>query len=248
MHETYCRIFTRCGLDFRPVQADTGSIGGNASHEFHVLAASGEDAIAFSTASDYAANVELAEAVALTDTAPAPTRTRDWSTRRTPAPSPIWSSNSASRSNARSRRSWSLQPEEHRVRAGRAAGARRSRTQRHQGRETAAGRRAAAHGDRGRDPRAIGAGPGSLGPKDLPIPCIVDRTVAVTADFSAGANQDGKHWFGLNWGRDLPLPEVADLRNVVEGDPSPTVRARSPSRAASRSVTSSSSVANTARR
>jgi prolyl-tRNA synthetase len=67
----------------------------------------------------------------------------------------------------------------------------------------------------------IGAGPGSLGPKDLSIPCIVDRTVAVTADFSAGANQDGKHWFGLNWGRDLPLPEVADLRNVVEGDPSP---------------------------
>ncbi len=66
-----------------------------------------------------------------------------------------------------------------------------------------------------------GAGPGSLGPKDLPIPCIVDRAVAVAADFSAGANQDGKHWFGLNWGRDLPLPEVADLRNVVDGDPSP---------------------------
>jgi prolyl-tRNA synthetase len=68
---------------------------------------------------------------------------------------------------------------------------------------------------------AIGAGPGSLGPKDLSIPCIVDRAVAVAADFSAGANQDGKHWFGLNWGRDLPLPPVADLRNVQEGDPSP---------------------------
>jgi prolyl-tRNA synthetase len=68
---------------------------------------------------------------------------------------------------------------------------------------------------------AVGAGPGSLGPKDLPIPCIADRSVAVTADFSAGANQDGKHWFGLNWGRDLPLPDVADLRNVVEGDQSP---------------------------
>jgi prolyl-tRNA synthetase len=67
----------------------------------------------------------------------------------------------------------------------------------------------------------LGAGPGSLGPLGLPIPCVADRTVAVTADFSAGANQDGHHWFGLNWGRDLPLPEVADLRSVVEGDPSP---------------------------
>jgi prolyl-tRNA synthetase len=71
---------------------------------------------------------------------------------------------------------------------------------------------------------AVGAGPGSLGPKDLPIPCIADRAAAVAADFSAGANTDGKHWFGLNWGRDLPLPEVADLRNVVEGDPSPDGR------------------------
>ena len=68
---------------------------------------------------------------------------------------------------------------------------------------------------------AIGAGPGSLGPLNLPIPCIVDRTVAATADFSAGANIDGKHYFGINWERDMPLPEVADLRCVMEGDPSP---------------------------
>ncbi|TNF55775.1 MAG: proline--tRNA ligase, partial [Gammaproteobacteria bacterium] len=73
---------------------------------------------------------------------------------------------------------------------------------------------------------AIGAGPGSLGPLGLPIPCVADRTVAVTADFSAGANADGKHWFGLNWGRDLPLPPVADLRSVVEGDPSPDGQGR----------------------
>jgi len=71
---------------------------------------------------------------------------------------------------------------------------------------------------------AVGVGPGSLGPRDLPLPCIADRAAAVAADFSAGANQDGKHWFGLNWGRDLPLPEVADLRNVVDGDPSPDGR------------------------
>ncbi|MCB1764277.1 MAG: proline--tRNA ligase, partial [Gammaproteobacteria bacterium] len=68
---------------------------------------------------------------------------------------------------------------------------------------------------------AIGAGPGSLGPLNLPIPCIADRTVAQMADFSAGANIDGKHYFGINWERDLPLPQVADLRTVVEGDPSP---------------------------
>jgi len=73
---------------------------------------------------------------------------------------------------------------------------------------------------------AVGAGPGSLGPMGLPIPVIADRTAAVTADFSAGANQDGKHWFGLNWGRDLPAPEVADLRNLVEGDASPDGRGR----------------------
>src|SRR5690606_14117010 len=68
---------------------------------------------------------------------------------------------------------------------------------------------------------AIGAGPGSLGPVNLPIPCIVDRTVAKMSDFAAGANQDGKHHFNINWERDVALPEVADLRNVVNGDPSP---------------------------
>ncbi|HAI34942.1 MAG TPA: proline--tRNA ligase, partial [Alcanivorax sp.] len=68
---------------------------------------------------------------------------------------------------------------------------------------------------------AIGAGPGSLGPVNLPIPCVVDRSVALMSDFAAGANQDGKHYFNINWERDVALPEVADLRNVVEGDPSP---------------------------
>jgi prolyl-tRNA synthetase len=68
---------------------------------------------------------------------------------------------------------------------------------------------------------AVGAGPGSLGPIGLDLPMIADRAVAVASDFSAGANEDGRHWFGINWGRDCALPEVADLRNVVEGDPSP---------------------------
>ncbi|EGV29124.1 Prolyl-tRNA synthetase [Thiorhodococcus drewsii AZ1] len=221
MHETYCRIFSRCGLDFRPVQADTGSIGGNASHEFHVLATSGEDAIAFSTESDYAANVELAEAVALANALPAANeeaRLVDTPKARTIADLV----------------EQFQQPIEHTVKTLVVAAS-----------EAIDADLIAllVRGDHELNPikaeklpqvasplrmateeeirAAIGAGPGSLGPKDLTIPCIADRTVAVTADFSAGANQDGKHWFGLNWGRDLPLPEIADLRNVVEGDPSP---------------------------
>jgi prolyl-tRNA synthetase len=224
MHATYSRIFQRCGLDFRPVQADTGAIGGRASHEFHVLAASGEDAIAFSTGSDYAANIELAEALPLADRPPAPTQEK----RLVATP------------HARTIQELVdqfAQPIAHTVKTLVVAAAEGS------------GARLVAllvRGDHELNPvkaeklpqvavplrlateeeirAAIGAGPGSLGPLGLTIPCVVDRTVAVTADFSAGANQDGKHWFGLNWGRDLPLPEVADLRNVVEGDPSPDGR------------------------
>ncbi|EXJ16243.1 proline--tRNA ligase [Imhoffiella purpurea] len=221
MHETYCRIFGRCGLDFRPVQADTGSIGGNASHEFHVLAASGEDAIAFSTGSDYAANVELAEAVALADTLPPATeeaRLVDTPNARTiadlveqfgqPIERTVKTLVVAASEEAEADLVALLVRGDHELNAVKAEKLP----------QVAVPLRMATEDE---IRAAIGAGPGSLGPKDLPIPCIVDRTVAVTADFSAGANQDGKHWFGLNWGRDLPLPAVADLRNVVEGDPSP---------------------------
>ena len=224
MHETYSRIFNRCGLDFRPVQADTGSIGGNASHEFHVLASSGEDAIAFSSDSDYAANVELAEAVALADAAPAPAedlRLVDTPNARTiadlveqfgqPIGGTVKTLVVAAAEGSPSPLVALLVRGDHELNAVKAGKLPQVATPLRMASEAEI--RA-----------AIGAGPGSLGPKDLPIPCIVDRTVAVTADFSAGANQDGKHWFGLNWGRDLPLPEVADLRNVVEGDPSPDGR------------------------
>lgn len=227
MYQAYSRIFRRCGLDFRAVQADTGSIGGNASHEFHVLASSGEDAIAFSTGSDYAANVELAEALAPVTEAPAPAETArlvDTPNARTIAElveqfgQPIERTvktlivAAAEDENATRASRPSLiallvrgDHELNSVKAEKLP-------------QVARPLRLATEED---IRTAIGAGPGSLGPKDLPIPCIADRAVAVTADFSAGANQDGKHWFGLNWGRDLPLPEVADLRNVVEGDPSP---------------------------
>ncbi|MFZ1574042.1 MAG: proline--tRNA ligase [Chromatiaceae bacterium] len=221
MHTTYSRIFQRCGLDFRPVQADTGAIGGQASHEFHVLADAGEDAIAFSTVSDYAANIELAEALPLASSLPAPTLEK----RLVATPGTRTIQELVDQFD---------QPIAHTVKTLVVAAAEGS------GAKLVA---LLVRGDHELNPikaeklpqvavplrmateeeirAALGAGPGSLGPLGLPIPCVADRTVAVTADFSAGANRDGHHWFGLNWGRDLPLPEVADLRSVVEGDPSP---------------------------
>jgi prolyl-tRNA synthetase len=227
MYETYSRIFRRCGLDFRAVQADTGSIGGNASHEFHVLAASGEDAIAFSTEGDYAANVELAEAIGPADAPAAPSE----QARLVDTPNAKTIAELVEQFG---------QPIERTIKTLVVAGA-DPETGEEQGLVAllvrgdhelnavkaeklpgvAAPLRMATEDE---IRAAVGAGPGSLGPKDLPIPCVVDRAAAVAADFSAGANIDGKHWFGLNWGRDLPEPAVADLRNVVEGDPSPDGR------------------------
>jgi prolyl-tRNA synthetase len=224
MHETYSRIFRRCGLDFRAVQADTGSIGGNASHEFHVLAASGEDAIAFSTDSDYAANVELAEAVVPADAPAAPAeeaRVLDTPDAKTIADL-VGQFGQPIERTVKTLVVAAADPEtgdeqglvallvrgDHELNAVKAEKLPR----------VASPLRMATEEE---IRAAVGAGPGSLGPRDLPLACIVDRAAAVAADFSAGANIDGKHWFGLNWGRDLPLPDVADLRNVVEGDPSP---------------------------
>jgi len=221
MYETYSRIFRRCGLDFRAVQAATGSIGGHASHEFHVLAESGEDAIAFSTGSGYAANVELAEALAPDDPRPAPAedlRLVDTPNARTiqdlveqfgqPIERTVKTLVVAAGDEIDADLVALLVRGDHELNALKAENLP----------QVAAPLRMASEEE---IRAAIGAGPGSLGPLDLPIPCVADRTVAVTPDFSAGANRDGKHFFGLNWGRDLPLPEVADLRNVVEGDLSP---------------------------
>ncbi|MEW8336654.1 MAG: proline--tRNA ligase [Candidatus Thiodiazotropha sp.] len=222
MHETYSRIFSRCGLDFRPVAADTGSIGGSGSHEFHVLAASGEDAIAFSTESDYAANVELAEAVAPVDERPAPSvemslvDTPDAKTIQelvAQFDQPIERTVKTLVVKASDEMDAELvallvrgDQELNEIKADKLPQVASPLT----------------FAEEAEIRAAIGAGPGSLGPVALPIPCIVDRSVAKLADFSAGANRDGKHYFGINWGRDLPEPaEVADLRNVLEGDPSP---------------------------
>ncbi|WP_111657070.1 proline--tRNA ligase [Isoalcanivorax indicus] len=220
MYDTYCRIFDRLGLDYRPVAADTGAIGGSASHEFHVLASSGEDDIAFSDSSDYAANVELAEAIAEGE-------------RAAPAEAMKQVDTPNAKTIAELVEQFSL-PIEKTV-----------KTLIVQASDSAGGGLIAllVRGDHELNDikaeklpqvaaplrfatdeeirAAIGAGPGSLGPVKLPIPCIIDRSVALMSDFGAGANEDGKHYFGINWERDLPLPEIADLRNAVDGDPSP---------------------------
>ena len=219
MHQAYCNVFTRLGLNFRPVQADTGSIGGTGSHEFHVLADSGEDDIAFSDSSDYAANIEKAEAIPREKERGA--ATEELRLVDTPDAKTI-DELVAQFGVAIAKTVKTL------VVHGAEEGQLVALVVRgdHELNEIKAANLAQVASPLVMASEAeiravIGAGPGSLGPLNLNIPCIVDRSVALLSDFAAGANVDGKHYFGLNWERDLPLPEVADLRNVVEGDPSP---------------------------
>lgn len=219
MHQTYSNIFTRLGLDFRPVAADTGSIGGSASHEFQVLAASGEDDVVFSTESDYAANIELAEAITVGERQ-APTA--EMQLIDTP--------------NAKTINELVEQfglPIEKTVKTLIVKGSTEAQPLialvirgDHELNEIKAEKLAEIaepfeFADEADIKAKIGAGIGSLGPVNLSIPMIIDRSVAIMSDFAAGANIDGKHYFNLNWERDITLPKVADLRNVVEGDPSP---------------------------
>jgi len=220
MYDTYCRIFDRLGLDYRPVKADTGAIGGSASHEFHVLADSGEDAIAFSDSSDYAANVELAEATATGERA-APTQQM----RLVDTPDARTIEELVSQFEVPVEKTVKTLVVEAAADSGHALVALMVRGDHSLNEVKAVKHPLVADPLQFADEKdiraAIGAGPGSLGPVRLPIPCIIDRSVACLSDFSAGANTDGKHLFGINWERDLPLPEIADLRSVVEGDPSP---------------------------
>ena len=220
MYATYSAIFTRIGLNFRAVQADTGSIGGNASHEFQVLADSGEDKIVFSSASDYAANIEMAEAICVTQRA-APTE----DIRLVDTPNAKTIAELVEQHNL---------PIEKTVKTLIVNAAKESGHQfvallirgDHELNEIKAEKHPLVASPlrfaTEEEIRAtLKAGPGSLGPVNLPIPVIIDHSVAVMSDFSAGANIDHKHYFGINWQRDLPLPDIYDLRNVVEGDPSP---------------------------
>ncbi|BFQ94047.1 proline--tRNA ligase [Gallibacterium anatis] len=218
MHQTYCNIFNRLGLDFRPVQADNGSIGGNGSHEFQVLADSGEDDIVFSTESDYAANIEMAEAVALGERQAA---TEELRIVDTPNAKTI----------ATLVEQFNL-PIEKTVKTLIVKGAEEGKLVAllvrgdHELNEVKAEKlpqvaSPLTFATEEEIRAAVGAGPGSLGPLNLPLEIVIDRTVANMSDFGAGANIDGKHYFGINWDRDLPTPQIADIRNVVEGDPSP---------------------------
>lgn len=224
MYDTYCRIFSRLGLDFRPVQADTGSIGGSGSHEFHVLASSGEDDIAFSTESDYAANIEMAEAILVGERAAATQELKivDTPNQKTIADVSAFLGTNSNQS----------------VKALLVQGVADESGQipvialflrgDHELNEIKAEKhpQIAAPLTFATDAQiaALGLTAGFVGPQGLVekgITVIVDRAASVLSDFVAGANQVDQHATGVNWERDAQYTEVYDLRNVVEGDPSP---------------------------
>jgi len=218
MYEAYGRIFSRLGLRFRAVAADTGAIGGSASHEFHVLADSGEDAIAFSDGSDYAANVEMAEAVA-----PGPRPAAAEAMREVETPTQKTCEDVAALMGiplSRTVKSVALMGEQgfvlalvrgdhvlNEIKLAKLPGLGEYRM-----------------ATEAEIAECLGSEPGFLGPVKpaKQITVIADRTVAAMADFVVGANRKGWHLAGVNWGRDVAEPDlVADIRNVVEGDPSP---------------------------
>jgi len=222
MYQTYSTIFTRLGLNFRPVLADTGSIGGNSSHEFHVLAESGEDDIAFSDTSDYAANVEMSEALVIGDHRPAPGAAA--SEVETPGQHTIEDVSSFMNVGSETivktlvvhsvesengpglvalvlrgdKELNEIKAEKHPLVASPLTFATEEEVE-----------------------KTIGCKPGSIGPIGLSIPVIADLSVVNLADFVCGANRDGLHLKSVNWERDARFNETWDMRNVTEGDPSP---------------------------
>ena len=222
MYQTYSNIFERTGLVFRAVLADTGSIGGSHSHEFHVLAESGEDAIVFSDNSDYAANIEKAEALPPAGERAAPAATM----------------NEVATPGAHSVEELCtfLGVEASQIAKTLVVSAVDAEGQRqlyalvirgdHELNEVKAGKVLGISGDiefasDESIKAAIDCSVGSLGPVGLNIPVYVDHAAAQLSDFVCGANKDGFHLTGVNWDRDTTLANVADLRNVVAGDPSP---------------------------
>ncbi|MEN8778179.1 MAG: proline--tRNA ligase [Glaciecola sp.] len=222
MFQAYCNVFERIGLEYRPVIADNGSIGGSGSHEFHVLADSGEDDIAFSNGSDYAANVEMAEALA-------PESQGNGSQDLTKVATP----------NAKTISEVSALlglPEDTSVKTLIVLGTPAEDGSQglvalvlrgdHDLNELKAEKHPLiaspfAMADEEAIKAAIGCGVGSIGPVGLALPIIVDRSAAALADFVCGANTDDVHYTGANWSRDVPEYEVFDLRNIQAGDPSP---------------------------
>ena len=218
MYEAYTRILERLGMNFRAVQADSGAIGGNVSHEFHVLADSGEDAIAFSSDSNYAANVE--QAIALPPDGERPAPAAEMTSVDTPGQHSIEDvSTFLKTSPDRCVKTILVQGEETPVVALILRGDHELNAVKAEKLEAVASPLQFAPDKEIFD--ATGCKPGSLGPVGLSIPVFTDHSAAALGDFVCGANQDGKHLTGVNWGRDLAEPECVDIRNVVEGDPDP---------------------------
>lgn len=218
MHATYTRIFSRLGLNFRAVAADTGSIGGTGSHEFHVIAETGEDDIAYCPDSDYAANVELAEALAPATSRPAPgaalakvatpgvkTMEEICAFLQVPLAQTVKSVVVEGEDDRPVLLLLRGDHELNEVKAQKLEGIKNPLT----------------FASPASIQAAFGAEPGSLGPVGFTGRVVMDRSVAVMADFVTGANETGFHYTGANIGRDFPEPLVADLRNVVAGDPAP---------------------------
>jgi prolyl-tRNA synthetase len=218
MYDSYSRIFTRLGLGFRAVQADSGTIGGSVSHEFHVLADSGEDAIAFSSSGEYAANVERAEAIAPAGDRPAPTA--DMTVVDTPGQHTIGELCTFLDTRAdRCVKTLLVQGEEADVVALVIRGDHELNAIKAEQQPAVAAPLQFASDEQIR--QAAGCDAGSLGPVGLAVPAIVDHAAAHLADFICGANENGRHLTGVNWERDVPVPDCADLRNVIDGDPAP---------------------------
>ena len=223
MYDTYSRIFSRLGLEFRAVRADSGAIGGALSHEFHVLAESGEDAIVFSTESDYAANLELAEALAPDSSRPPPSAQQQ--TVDTPGQHSIEDvSRALGVSPEQCIKTLLVEGEDGGVVALCLRGDHILNEIKAEKLEQIAHPLAFASDEQVRE--VTGCAPGSLGPIGLGIPVIADRSAAQLSDFVCGANIDGKHITGGNWARDCTEPLVADIRNLVEGDSSPDGQGR----------------------
>jgi prolyl-tRNA synthetase len=219
MATAYARIFSRLGLRFRSVDADSGEIGGSRSQEFHVLADSGEDAIAYCDADGFAANVEMAAALPPAGGRPAPGAAL--ARIATPAVRSIEDVSTFLKTDAaRCLKTLLVDGADGGVVALALRGDHALNTLKAERLREVAKPLALASPERVRE--ATGAPPGFAGPVGLRVPLVVDHAAAALADFVAGANEDGFHLAGVNWGRDAPEPAVADLRNVVPGDPSPS--------------------------
>lgn len=222
MYSTYQNIFNRLGFSFRAVLADSGNIGGNSSHEFHVLADSGEDLIVFNEAGSYAANMEMASALAPASEAAAPTKTME----KIATPNAHTIEEVSALLQVEPKQTLKTLVVMGEVLEGKQALVALVLRGDHQLNEIKAAKLAGVQSpltfasDTSIE-QALACLPGSLGPVGISIELIVDRDAAVLSDFVCGANVDGFHLTGVNWGRDVTISRIADLRNVVEGDASP---------------------------